>query len=151
MMPLSKTILLLVQIAFGVGLFYTCFCRLTKTDSSTRREIRWAIVLEAAAGGLVAGAPLLPILVPELNGRGALQWRAWSTPTWVWVLVLMAATVLQLSTARYWRGGVPRDFQEENGNGTQGTNGGRLAGNSRGVRREAATGRAARTRVFHSP
>jgi hypothetical protein len=110
-----KTLLLVLiigaQVSFGVALFYTCFCRLAKTTGHTRREVRWAIILEAAAGGLVAGAPLLPFLVPELNGHGLFKWRPWKTPMWIWLALLVAATLMQFATARFWRGGVPRDFQ----------------------------------------
>jgi hypothetical protein len=103
--------LLVLQFALGCALFYSCFCRLTKTNADTVREIRWAILLEAVAAGLVAGAPLLPLMVPQLHGTSPLQWMPWTTPWWIWLVLLLAATLVQLATARYWRFNVPEDFQ----------------------------------------
>ncbi len=97
--------LLLAQVLLGAALGYSCFCRLTKTDDDTVREIRWAIWFEGAMGLFVAGAPVLPLLVPEIS------WKAWTTPLWAWLALLAAATLVQLVTARLWRFNVPQDFQ----------------------------------------
>lgn len=100
--------LLLVQLAFGLALAYSCFCRLVKTDAETIREIRWAICFEGAAGLLVFGAPFMPMLVPELSGA----WRPLTTPLWVWLSVLVACTLVQVATARFLHTGPPADFQQ---------------------------------------
>lgn len=110
-MTIAKFILIVVQFTFAGLLLWSCFCRLTKTNEDTHREIRWSIVLEAIAAMLVLGAPLLPMLVPELEGRGAGRWRAWGTPTWIWLVLLVAASARELVTAKYWRHGAPSHFQ----------------------------------------
>lgn len=111
-MTRGQTVLLLVQVIFAAGLFWSCFCRLALTDRRTVREIRWAIWLEGVAAGVVLGAPILPLLVPELLGRGPWRWQVGGTPTWAWALLLIAAALVQFSTARHWRRGVPPDFRE---------------------------------------
>lgn len=110
-MTVYKVILLAAQFGFAFALLWSCFCRLVKTDRWTVREIRWAIVLEAIAAMLVLGAPVIPLLIPELNGRGAGRWKPWTTPGWIWLVLLVAATAVQLATAKYWRNGVPHQFQ----------------------------------------
>lgn len=97
--------LLILQVTLGAALAWSCFCRLVRTDGNTAREIRWAIVFEAGAAMMVAGAPFIPIM---LNNE---WWPILTTPWWVWVVLLMAAAAVQVATARYWRGGVPQDFQ----------------------------------------
>jgi membrane protease YdiL (CAAX protease family) len=104
-------LLLLIQIAGAAGLFWSCFCRLVKTDAETIREIRWAIWFESVAAALVIGAPFLPLLVPELYGEDLFRWQPYTTPKWIWVLLLLAATIMQLVTAKFWRRGPPSDFQ----------------------------------------
>lgn len=110
-MTLAKMTLLAVQFTFAALLLWSCFCRLTKTNSNTHREIRWSVVLEAIAAMLVMGAPLLPMLIPELNGRGGGRWKEWGTPAWIWVLLLVAAATRELVTAKFWRDGPPAHFQ----------------------------------------
>ena len=98
---------LAVQLVLAAILMWTCFCRLVKTDSETYREVRWAILLEGVAAGMVFGAPILPLLMPR-----EIHWRPWTTPTWVWLTLLVAVTLVQLVTARYWTGGkAPQAFQ----------------------------------------
>jgi len=101
-----NTVLVLLQMVMALGLAYSCFCRLVRTDAETVREVRLAIWFEALAAGLVAGAPIVPLLVPEIT------WSPGTTPRWIWLVLLVAATFVQLVTSRYWRGGIPRDFQK---------------------------------------
>lgn len=105
------TLLIGIQLVAGLALFYSCFCRLTKTNRDTVREIRWAIWLEGVAAALVAFAPFLPGMVPELAGKGHFKWAYGTTPTWVFVALLVAAALVQMSTSRFWRFKVPEDFQ----------------------------------------
>jgi hypothetical protein len=95
-----------LQMAAAAVLFYSCFCRLVRTDTNTIPEVTHAIWFLALAAGLVFGAPILPLLVPQI------QWAPWTTPRWVWLGLLIATTAIQLVTSRYWRHGVPRDFQK---------------------------------------
>lgn len=96
---------LMLQAAFAAALAWSCFCRLVKTDSRTVREILLAIWFEGLAAGFVMLAPVMPLLWPA-----HCHWPAWSTPTWIWLLLLLAAGLVQIATARYWRDGVPDDF-----------------------------------------
>lgn len=105
------TLLVAAQMAFAAGLAWSCFCRLVRTDARTEREIRWAIWLQGVAAGLVLGAPILPLLVPELLGHGHFKWQPWSTPVWVYVVLLISAALMQWTTAKFWRDGPPASFQ----------------------------------------
>lgn len=98
--------LIVLQMVLAAGLFYSCFCRMVRTDDDTIREIRLAIWFEAVAAGLVFGAPFLPLLVNQLD------WPAGSTPEWVWVILLLATTLMQFVTSRYWRHQPPGPFQK---------------------------------------
>ncbi len=109
-MTLHSTILV-VQSVIAAGLAWSCFCRLAMTDGETHREIRLAIWFQAVTSGLVLFSPVLPALVPELCGSGGFQWSAGHTPGWIYALALLSAALMQLSTARFWRYGVPSDFQ----------------------------------------
>nr|DAG84927.1 MAG TPA: hypothetical protein [Caudoviricetes sp.] len=102
-----NTVLVLLQVVMAMGLAYSCFCRLVRTDAETVREVRLAIWFEAMAAGMVAGAPIVPLLVQEIT------WSAGTTPRWIWLALLVSATLVQLVTSRYWRDGVPDDFQKE--------------------------------------
>lgn len=99
------TILVLVQMICAAALAWSCFCRLVRVDLDTHREIRLTIWFEGLVAGLVFGAPVLPLLVPEIS------WAPWSTPRWVWLALLVAATLIQLSTSRFWHNGVPDNFK----------------------------------------
>lgn len=98
-------VLVFVQMAFASALLWSCFCRMVRTDDDTIREVRWAIWLESIAAMLVLGAPLLPALAP-----GHVDWPAGSTPLWIWLALLVAATLVQIVTARHWKHGVPLSF-----------------------------------------
>lgn len=101
-----KTGMLAMQMALGAFLFWSCFCRMTKTDRDTHREVRWAFLFKGACSGILAGAPLLPILMPR-----EATWPAYTTPTWVWLTFLLSVAIVQVVTAHHWRDGVPREFQ----------------------------------------
>lgn len=105
-------VLLMLQVAFAAALSWSCLCRLVKTDAETQREVRWAILLELIAAGFVGMAPLLPYLMPN-----DIPWAPLTTPGWVWLGLLIAATLMQLVTARYWHVGVPRQFQRTTNTG----------------------------------
>lgn len=97
---------LAVQLLLAAVLAYSSFCRWVHTDANTYREIRWAIWFEGVAAGMVFGAPFLPKLMPN-----DVHWQPWTTPSWVWLTLLLAVTLVQLTTAAYWRGGkVPPEF-----------------------------------------
>lgn len=110
-MSRTHIVLVIVQKAFALALMYACFCRVVKTNAETIREIRWAIWLEGVAAGLVFGAPVLPELVYQFRGTGTFFWQPGHTPVWIYVLLLIAAALVQFSTARFWRYGPPCDFQ----------------------------------------
>jgi hypothetical protein len=99
--------LILVQMVLAGALAHSCFCRLVRTDVDTVREIRLAIWFQALAAGLVLGAPVLPIFMREA------QWPSGTTPRWIWVVLLVSATLMQIVASRYWRNGIPPDFQHE--------------------------------------
>lgn len=101
------TILVLLQMICAAALAWSCFCRLVRVDLDTHREIRLTIWFEGLAAGLVFGAPVLPLLVPEIT------WEPWTTPRWIWLSLLVAATLIQLATAKYWNRGVPAAFRFE--------------------------------------
>lgn len=102
-----KTILLVAQLLLASTLMWTCFCRLVKTDADTHREVRWSILFEGIAAGLVMGAPYLPLLMPR-----EIHWMPFTTPLWVWVGLLVSVTLVQVVTARYWKDGTcPAPFQ----------------------------------------
>ena len=93
------------QMTISAALFYSCFCRLVMTNVYTIREVRWALWYEAVASALVFMAPVLPMFVLELD------WRPGTTPLWVWMEMLLAATLVQIVRARYWVGGVRETLQ----------------------------------------
>ena len=103
------TSLVILQMLLAAALAHSCFCRLVRTDSETIREVRLAIWFEAMAAGLVLGAPVMPLMLPDAD------WDAGTTPTWIWMVLLLAAALVQIVTSRYWRGGVPVDFQKRQG------------------------------------
>jgi hypothetical protein len=101
----------MIQFGFAGALCWSCFCRLVKTGDHTEREIRLAIWLEFVAGALLMGAPDLPAMVPQLYGTGPFQWMPGTTPAWIYLLSVIAATLMQVATAKFWRDGPPRDFR----------------------------------------
>ena len=109
-MDVLHPVLLLVQVMLAIALASTCACRLVKMDSKTIREIRWAFWFETIAALLVLGAPAMPVLWHQYC-----RWAPGTTPLAIWLLLLLAAVLVQVVTARYWHAGVPRQFQEKDG------------------------------------
>lgn len=100
-------VLLMLQALFAAVLMWSCLCRLVQTDMYTLREVRWAIWFEGVAAGLVFGAPALPMLIPEQA-----HWQRGTTPTGIWLILLVAMTMMQVVTAKFWASGiVPAAFQ----------------------------------------
>jgi hypothetical protein len=100
------TVLFFLQLLLAAMCVWASFCRLTKTDDSTYREVRWSILLQGAAAGLVFGAPFLPTLMPE-----AAHWRPWGTPRWIWLVFVGAVTIQQLVTMKHWLAAQPLIFR----------------------------------------
>ena len=98
-------LLTVLQMTAAAALFYSCFCRLVRTDQDTIPAVTHAIWFLALAAGMVFGAPILPLLVPQI------EWAPWTTPLWVWLGLLLATKLLQFVTARYWSHGTPEKFQ----------------------------------------
>lgn len=85
------------------ALWWTCFCRVVRTDTQTHMAVRSAFCLLAAAAVSSALAPfgVLAPMVPAAE-PGLMQ------------LVLLAAMVIvQGLTAKFWKDGVPSHFQCE--------------------------------------
>lgn len=100
-------ILLILQLVLGAVLMWCSFCRLVKTDNDTHREVRWAFIFELVASGLVFGAPVMPMLMPD-----EVSWASGETPYWVWIALLASFAFIQLTTAVHWATGkVPQLFQ----------------------------------------
>jgi len=93
----DAVLLLAIQLLFSLILMWSCFCRLVKTDNETSPPVRWAVVLELAAAGLVAGGPFAPYLMPA-----DATWAPLTTPTILWVLLLCSVAMVHLVTARAW-------------------------------------------------
>lgn len=92
-----------VNAALCAALFWTCFCRIVRTDEGTAAPVRLGFVVLAScaiACGLAPFGLLLPVLPAE-------------RPTWAQVLIVGAMVSVQGLTARYWRNGVPCHFQTE--------------------------------------
>jgi hypothetical protein len=104
---MKTQLFLFAQMAMAAAMMYSCFCRLTKTNADTHREVRWAFIFEGMCAGLVMGAPVLPALVPEA------RWEPGTTPTAIWLLLLLSVWLVQLVTAQHWKHGVPAHFQRE--------------------------------------
>ncbi len=93
--------MLTIHTALAGVLFWTCFCRLVRTDEGTHFPVRLAFCVLASITLMVAIVPfgLLAPLVPRC------------TPTVSQTLLLAAMGLVQGLTASYWRNGVPSHFQ----------------------------------------
>lgn len=92
-----------LNFVFSGALWWTCFCRVVRTDTQTHLAVRAAFCLLAAVAGACAIAPfgVLEPLLPA-DEPGVMQ------------LVLLAAMVtVQTLTAKFWKDGVPSHFQCE--------------------------------------
>ena len=103
-------LLLFLQAAFAAALAWSCFCRIVKMDETTVPEVSLAIWFEGVAAGLVLVGPYMPLLWPQLC-----IWEPLTTPLVIWLVLALAAALVQIATARYWRCGVPVDFVKEGG------------------------------------
>ena len=79
----------------ALALFYSCFCRASHTSkANTKRDIRWAFTYL----GVMA---LLSVLAPF-----------WGyDPDGFTVALLVAITIVQITTAHHWRRGIPAQFR----------------------------------------
>ena len=89
--------LTVINTAICVALFWSCFCRLVRTDDSTYPSVRFGFA--ALGAGALASA-----VAPWVWGTCA-----------NWPSTTLAAGILlaQGVTARFWRLGVPAHFQRE--------------------------------------
>lgn len=71
-------------------------------------EILLAIWFEGVVAMLVVLAPVLPLLSPQ-----HIYWPALTTPKWIWLVLLIAAALVQVATAKHWKHGVPTPFLKE--------------------------------------
>lgn len=99
---------LLLQLVFSAVLIWSCFCRLVVTDDQTIREVRLAIWLEGVAAMLLMSAPVLPLVSPQ-----TLNWPAFTTPSWVWLVLLASAMLVQVVTSKHWKHGTPTSFLKD--------------------------------------
>lgn len=88
----------ILHVMLSMALLASQFCRAIATDKHTRLPILLAFYSLTAAAVFSLFAPIV------LKG-----WR----PSWETVALLAAITAVQVVTARYWRNGTPRAFQNE--------------------------------------
>lgn len=87
-----------LHVMLSLALLGSQFCRAIATDKHTRLPILLAFYALTAAAVFSLFAPIV------LKG-----WR----PSWETVALLAAITAVQVVTARYWRNGTPRAFQND--------------------------------------
>ena len=87
-----------INTLFCSTLFYTCFCRLVRTNRDTERGVRLAFHVLATAALFCLAAPFMP-------------WLAYK-PQAPALVIEGAMALVQALTARYWRDGVPCHFQK---------------------------------------
>ena len=89
------------------AIFWSCFCRQTKSSARTTREdIRTVFWLLAVSSLTLGIAPWAPRLWPELEAYNV---------TWASLALLAAVAAVQMVTAKHWRNGVPTAFTREPG------------------------------------
>ena len=96
----------LLQTFLAATMAYSCFCRMVHTDQKTIREIRWAFWFQCVAALIVLAAPWLPAQVPEFT------WPVGTTPLPLWLNLALAVVLVQFTTSRHWKDGVPQNFKE---------------------------------------
>lgn len=92
-----------LNFVFSGALWWTCFCRVVRTDTQTHLAVRAAFCLLAAVAAASAIAPF-GVLSPLLPS---------DTPGVMQLILLAAMVTVQGLTARFWRDGVPSHFQCE--------------------------------------
>ena len=100
-----EVVLAVTQVWLAMGVFCTCFCRLTKTDKHTLDTVVLSFWAMSVIALLLAGAPFLPLLSPD-----DCHWQVGTTPAWVYLLFMAGALGVQTTTAVHWRQGVPTIF-----------------------------------------
>ena len=83
------------------ALFWTCFCRMVRTDTQTEIAVRLAFCVLATAA-LACGLAPFGVLAPYLPAQ---------QPTAAQIFITLAMVLVQALTARFWRDGVPAHFQ----------------------------------------
>jgi len=91
-------VLTISHVTLSFVLLVSQFCRAVATDKHTRLPILLAFYALTAAAVFSMFAPIV------LKG-----WR----PSWETIALLASITAVQVVTARYWRNGTPRAFQNE--------------------------------------
>ncbi len=89
-------VMLALHEIFSFILFYSCFCRSLKMSIETLLEIRlafWALSITSIASMF---APWLYNWIPD----------------WLSMSYLVSITIVQLTTARNWRTGMPLQFDK---------------------------------------
>lgn len=85
----------LINLGVCAALFWTCFCRVTRTNEKTFRSVRLALTV-------LAGASL---------GSGVAPWL-WDIPaTPLCTLLALGMFATQASMSRFWRAGCPAVIQ----------------------------------------
>lgn len=89
-----KDALLVAHLILCAMLIFTVFCRAVRTDHTVRLDVRFAFFCMGIVACLGIPAPLI-----------------WSfTPTPFSVLLLAGIVLVQLTTSRHWKDGVPYSF-----------------------------------------
>lgn len=96
---------LLLQVVSCSAIVWCCICRLALIDKETIPEIRHVVWFLGSVAVLSLGSPIFPWLDPVL-----FTWEPLSTPHWVYVALVVAFAMLQVSTSRHWRQGLPRCY-----------------------------------------
>lgn len=92
---MTDHLLMVMHVAACFALFYNCFCRLVKTNDDTVPSVRAGFMLVATASAVLLASPWL-----------------WGLQTsWLVVAHVGSVSVLQSITSRYWRSGVPCQYQ----------------------------------------
>ncbi len=98
---MRSDLVITVNVVLCAVLFWTCFCRLVRTDMQTRWEVR--------TGFAVLGAVALALLLAPFGWM--LPCLPGGNPGWGQVWLLAAIVLVQGLTARFWRDQVPPHFQ----------------------------------------
>lgn len=92
-----------INFVLSGALWWTCFCRVVRTDTQTHMAVRVAFCLLAAVAVACAVAPfgvLAPLLPPD-------------EPAVMQLVLLAGMVIVQGLTAKFWKDGVPAHFQCE--------------------------------------
>jgi hypothetical protein len=106
--------LLFIQLALALAIMYSCFCRLTKTDADTHREVRWSFLFQFTCAGILVrrALPARPHAARgQLEGGHHAHMGLGDADAFGWLV--------QVVTARYWADGVPESFQRRSGTARQ--------------------------------